>query len=246
MCREVRSDSERRREQVASAWDREYQHDRYVGEPPIPFAADIVRAVYDEDLGGSLGLYVGCGNGRNLVPLVTAGVDLVGLDVSPSAIAQLSDRLPERRDRLILGTVEDLPLGMTFAVVVGIQVFQHGTRAEAHRHLKAAQERTAAGGLFCLRVNSAGTDVWPEHEVLEQASDGGFTVRYTTGPKSGLDVHFFSEEELRGLFAAEFEPVSPMKAVSHVRTSPQPGSWQQWEAIWRRRLTPGGSGRADS
>ena len=35
------------------------------------------------------GLYVGCGNGRNLLPLLDAGLDLTGLDISRQAIAQL-------------------------------------------------------------------------------------------------------------------------------------------------------------
>lgn len=44
---------------------------------------------------------------------------------------------------------------------------------------EAAQRRVSAGGLFCLRVAAAATDVWPGHEIIEHdTGDGGFTVRY--------------------------------------------------------------------
>ena len=40
------------------------------------------------------GLYIGCGNGRNYLPLVDAGLNLLGLDVSAEAIKRLSERRP--------------------------------------------------------------------------------------------------------------------------------------------------------
>jgi hypothetical protein len=65
---------------VAQAWDVEYAAGRYRDEPPLPFVADVLSAVREHDLLGAEGLYVGCGNGRNYLPLVQAGLDLVGLD----------------------------------------------------------------------------------------------------------------------------------------------------------------------
>jgi hypothetical protein len=73
---------------VAAAWDAEYAAGRYVGEPPVAFARDILAAARQA------GLYIGCGNGRNYLPLVVGGLDLTGLDISATAIAQLSARAP--------------------------------------------------------------------------------------------------------------------------------------------------------
>jgi hypothetical protein len=70
--------------------------------------------------------------------------------------------------------------------VIGIQVFQHGDPAAAHAHIRAAQQRATRGGLFCLRVNAAGTDIWPEHEVTEHDPGGGAHRRYLAAPKQGL------------------------------------------------------------
>jgi hypothetical protein len=92
------------------------------------------------------------------------------------------------------GTVQDLAPGISFPLVIGIQVFQHGTAAAAAAHVRAAGARVSPGGIFAIRVNAAGTDVHPAHRVIEE-KDGAFTVEYLDGPKRGLDIHFFSGPE---------------------------------------------------
>jgi 2-polyprenyl-3-methyl-5-hydroxy-6-metoxy-1,4-benzoquinol methylase len=215
-----------------TAWDAEYRHGRYCDEPPVAFVDDILAAARSAGL--ARGLYVGCGNGRNYLPLVAGGLDLTGLDISPVAIAQLAARDPRRRDRLVCGDLAALPADTSYPVVIGIQVFQHGDRSGAHAHIRAAQEKVTPGGLFCLRVNATETDIWPAHQVTERHPDGGLTVRYLAGPKRGLHVHFFSAPELSALFADRFTPVLSLRVQPTWRASPQRGQWSQWEAIWRR------------
>ena len=88
---------------LATAWDAEYTLGRYRDEPPVAFIHDIMAAARAADLARAL--YIGCGNGRNYLPLVADGLDLTGLDISPVAIAQLAARHPHRRDRLELPRV---------------------------------------------------------------------------------------------------------------------------------------------
>jgi hypothetical protein len=219
---------------TAAAWDSEYAAGRYRDEPPVAFVGDILAAA---DLAGATrGIYVGCGNGRNYLPLVAGGLDLTGLDISAHAIADLAARAPDRRDRLVRGDLTALPHRVTYPLVIGIQVFQHGDRAGAHANIRAAQRLVSPGGLFCLRVNATRTDVWPAHEVTEHDGlDGGFTVRYLEGAKHGLLVHFFSAGELRALFPApRFRPVLPLRLNSTSREPQAPGQWSQWEAIWHK------------
>jgi SAM-dependent methyltransferase len=78
--------------EVSAAWDREYRNGRYVGDPPVPFVRDIVAVASRDGLLGGTGLYIGCGNGRNYLPLVSAGLDLTGLDVSLEALRELAVR----------------------------------------------------------------------------------------------------------------------------------------------------------
>jgi SAM-dependent methyltransferase len=216
----------------AAAWDAEYNAGRYREEPPVAFTWDILAAARQADV--TRGLQIGCGNGRNYLPLAAGGLDLTGLDISAAAIAQLPDGAPSLRDRLVCGDLIALPAGAAWPLVIGIQVFQHGDRAAAHDHIRAAQQRATPGGLFCLRVNAAGTDIWPEHEVTEHDPDGGLTVHYLAGPKQGLLIHFFTATELGALFADRFTPVLPLRVQRTWRTPPQPGQWSQWEAIWRK------------
>ena len=217
---------------AAAAWDAEYAAGRYAGEPPVAFTRDILAAAHQA--GVSHGLYIGCGNGRNYLPLVAGGLDLTGLDVSATAIAQLTARVPHRRDRLIHGDLSALPATAAFPLVIGIQVFQHGDRTAAHANIRAGQQRLTRGGLFCLRVNATATEVWPGHEVTGHYPDGGFTVRYLVGPKQGLLIHFFTDTELGALFASGFTPVLPPRLRQTRRDPPEPGQWSQWEAIWRK------------
>ena len=218
---------------AAGSWDAEYRAGRYRNESPVAFVGDILACAAAVDLPDARGLYIGCGNGRNYLPLVAGGLDLVGLDLSQVALEQLAARAPERAGDLVHGDLDALPADAAFSIVIGIQVFQHGCEREAHAHIAAALRRLLPGGLFCVRVNAVGTDVAHEHRVVERNADGGFTVEYLSGPKSGLAIHFFAGAELARLLST-FEPLLPMRAHATQRQPPWEGRWLQWEGIWRR------------
>ena len=222
-------------DRAARVWDAEYAAGRYPDDPALPFVADIVAVAREHDLIGRDGVYIGCGNGRNYLALVAAGLDLVGLDISERALAQLTERAPEMRTRLVHGDLRALPDDARYPIVIGIQVFQHGDRAAAHEHIAAAQALLEPGGLFCLRVNAVGTELEYDHDVIERHIDGGFTVRYLAGPKAGLNVHFFAETELKALFADD-KPVVPPRLARTWRNPRTRGQWSQWEAIYRKAI----------
>lgn len=79
----------------------EYRTGRYHDEPPVPFLGDVIAAAHT--IGAICGLDVGCGNGRHLLPMLDADVDMTGQDISAEAIAQLRARRPDRADRLVHG-----------------------------------------------------------------------------------------------------------------------------------------------
>ncbi|HUY52591.1 MAG TPA: methyltransferase domain-containing protein [Streptosporangiaceae bacterium] len=102
---------------TATAWDAEYKAGRYTGEPPVAFVQEILAAAHEAGL--AYGLYIGCGNGRNYLPLVAAGLDLTGLDISTAAIAQLAARASDRCDRLLCGNLTALPTDARYPLVCG-------------------------------------------------------------------------------------------------------------------------------
>lgn len=216
---------------VEARWEDEYRNGRYAGEPPVSFVRDIALAVHRHRPPGDVGLYIGCGNGRNYVPLVDAGLDLVGIDVSATAIAQLARRRPDRASRLVHGDITALSSGSKFGTIVGIQVFQHGCEADAHAHIRAALDLLTPGGLFCVRVNAAGTQLEHGHTIVETNDVGGFTAVYEEGPKTGLHVHFFGRDELENL-TSSLEPDTALRLDRTYRQAPAAGYWDQWEGIW--------------
>jgi cyclopropane fatty-acyl-phospholipid synthase-like methyltransferase len=151
------------RSAVEAAWNREYEHGRYRLEPPLAFVDDIIAAADNAGVTGSSALYIGCGNGRNFVPLIDAGLDLVGLDVSAVAIRELQARLPDRAARLIHGDLLSLPPDATFGGVIAIQVFQHGDGETARGHTERAKDLVQPGGIIAIRVNANQTDVPRKH-----------------------------------------------------------------------------------
>jgi hypothetical protein len=62
-------------------------------------------------------LYLGVGAGRLAVPLVAAGVRLVGVDAHPAMLERLRERLPDLE--LVQARIEDLDLGRRFPLVMG-------------------------------------------------------------------------------------------------------------------------------
>lgn len=219
---------------AALRWDAEYRGGRYADEPPLPFVLKILAALDDDPAArDGFGLYVGCGNGRNYLPLVDAGLRLYGLDLSLEALRQLAGRRAAPRP-LVCGDFRGFTRGGGLSYVIAIQVFQHGTAADVATYFANVKAGLRQGGLLFLRVNSASTQVFHAHTVLERGERGGRTVRYDAGSKEDMAVHFFSREELADLARDGFEPVMPPRGEIIRRTPPQTGFWAQWEAIWRR------------
>jgi hypothetical protein len=213
--------------ELATRWDAEYRAGRYVAEPPLPFVGQILSTLRAHPAAmAGVGLYVGCGNGRNYLPLVDAGLALHGLDVSREALDQLVARRAALSPRLVIES--------PFDYLVAIQVFQHGTEADAAAYFDKTAGVLRAGGLFFLRVNSASTEMYLRHTVVDRNDVGGFTIRYDEGPKRGLCVHFYAREELLELARGRFRLLAEPRGDVTARTPPKTGSWAQWEAIWQK------------
>jgi len=218
-------------------WNAEYETQRrYEGELPIPFVDRII-----EELGEAgkqqIGLYVGCGNGRNYIPLVESGLTLHGIDISDVAIEQLEQRLPEARGKVFAADFSKISSARVFDYLIAIQVFQHGDKKAIDNLFNRAQiALKPASGRFFLRVNSVSTEIYEQHHILEGDDQFGKTIFYESGPKKGQQIHFFTSDELEEIARKnDFDIVLPTYEVAEQRKLPQTGTWAQWETIWRKR-----------
>jgi SAM-dependent methyltransferase len=221
---------------AAVRWDAEYRNGRYADDPPLPFVADILDTLDEHPaLRDGVGLYIGCGNGRNYLPLVDAGLRVLGLDLSLEALRQLAARRPAALP-LVCGDFLTVGVSGGLSYVVAIQVFQHGVAADVATYFANVAALLRPGGLFFLRVNAVATQIFQPHTVLERERRGGMTIRYDAGPKQDMAVHFYAREELSDLTHDAFDVVLPLREEIIHRAPPQTGFWAQWEGVWRRRL----------
>jgi SAM-dependent methyltransferase len=221
-------------ELLERCWNDLYAGGRYAHDPPLRFTSRILALLRAEPSAGR-GLYVGCGNGRNFVPLTRAGLTLHGLDISAVALAALAERVPEAAGRLMRGDFQTFEVDEPFDYLVALQVFQHGAQEDVDAHFRRAGALVRPGGLFFVRVNSPDCDIFFPWEPLDRNDDGGYSVLCTGGPKAGQPVHFFGHDELLALAAPFFDVVEPPREVREVRAPPRTGRWGQWEAVFRRR-----------
>lgn len=218
----------------AQRWNAEYLAGKYKNEGPVPFVGDIEALIEATGLGSGRGLYVGCGNGRNYLPLVNSGLNLEGIDISGEAIDQLKAKVdqPDKLRTTDLATYEsDRPLDY----IIALQVFQHGRYKVCAENFAKAKSLLRPGGLFFLRVNSTGTEIEYSHEVVERTQKGGSTIKYLQGPKDGLEIHFFSGSEIMDLMSDDFEVVMYLQERFMQRPPNLKGSWAQWEGAWRKK-----------
>lgn len=221
---------------VLHRWDQDDHSGRYVGDAPLPFVDVVLVSLYQyAHLRRGVGLYIGCGSGRNYVPLVDAGLKVVGLDVSRESLRQLAARRPACAKRLQCIDFRDYTPTFPVSYIIAMQVFQHGTASDVAAYFAQVGRLLQPGGLFFLRVNAASTQIRRPHTVIDRSVLGGFTIRYEAGPKRGLPVHFYSRRELMHYTKGTFKPVLTPREDVTVRPPAQRGARVQWEAVWQKK-----------
>jgi SAM-dependent methyltransferase len=102
---------------AAQAWRAFYTDDESVQSGFMPWE----RELYDSATRpGDRILIIGCGAGRDLLPFVDRGHQVVGIDPSPDPVARLRQRVAARdsRPEIIQGFIEEVPLPGRFDVVI--------------------------------------------------------------------------------------------------------------------------------
>ena len=130
-------------------------------------------------------LVIGCGPGHDVAALADLGVDVLGLDIAPSAIAKAQSNYPQHADRFVVGDLFNLApsLRSTFDVVI-----EHTCLSGMPPDLRP---QYAAGVRAALKPGGQIIGVWYINPDLDPGE---------SGPPFALPV-----EELDALFANDFE-----------------------------------------
>ncbi len=145
---------------------------------------------------------MGCGAGRHTVFLAKTGFQVIGLDVSETALGELQNRLDKANLSVTLVKHEMLELPFInnyFDAVVSTNVLHHGTVAEIKRTLGEVYRIMKKGGLGLVVTLSKKDFRYGNGRNLEPD-----TYLFTEGDEKGIVHHFFAETDLRSFFS-QFE-----------------------------------------
>jgi SAM-dependent methyltransferase len=161
-------------------------HDEYAGIADLydhvvlyrerPDVAFYIEAA--KQAGGPV-LEVGCGTGRVLIPTARAGLDIVGLDLSPQMLAVCRDRLRDEsatvqfRVQLVEADMRQFELGRTFAIVtIPFRPFQHLLTMEDQLSCLASIRRhLVIGGALVFDLFNPSLDALVNRPVGEEFAE---------------------------------------------------------------------------
>jgi len=167
-------------------------------------SGDVAFYVDQAKRSGSPVLELGCGTGRILIPVAEAGVEVVGIDRSPSMLAVAKERVAtlnsEVRSRIELaqGDMRDFSLGRRFGLIV--------IPYRSFLHLLATDDQRAALGRIREHLGDAGRLVFnvfdPRLDLLQQSTGGGSELR-----KLAEFTHPQTHRRVVGWYASSCDPL---------------------------------------
>lgn len=176
----------------AAHYDADYKAAGY--DYDVPFYVEMARQAAGR--GGGAVLEMGCGTGRVLVEVARAGVEVVGVELSPEMLRAAERRLaaePEEvqtRTRLVQGDIRSVDLGRQFSLVTApFRVVQHLIdRADQKTWLANVRRHLEPGGHLVFDVFQ------PDYDLV--ADSPFLTVDVErTDPETGRRIRRVSKSE---------------------------------------------------
>lgn len=181
----------------------------------------LMRVAADEleRLKRGLAIDIGCGAGRNAVPLARLGWEVIGLDLSWPMAAAAAERAARNRLALdvVLAPMEPLPLRSHSAdLIVAHGIWNLAPSSEVFRAAVREAARVAKRGALCFVFTFSRHTLLPEARPVEGE-------RFVFTDFSGGPQCFLTEAELVGeMAAAGFAPDPHVPLIEH--NLPRPGA----------------------
>jgi ubiquinone/menaquinone biosynthesis C-methylase UbiE len=210
-------------------WEEYYSALRQLPErlmKPVPFIAEALPVFRKMEARRILDL--GCGVGRNSIYLAKQGFDVVGIDVSRSALRKAKSRFETEgieNVSIVCASMTHLPfIDHTYDVVISVSVIHHAvketigkTMGEIHRVLKD-------NGLFLANLLSVEDYRYGSGLKIE---DGTFRVSEDFEEKQFEEVHhFFSRKEVQ-ILLSRFKTIS----VEPIQSGGEKRPHKYWKVI---------------
>lgn len=139
-------------------WDWEYSIRNSGRRDPLPIVDAVIEIAQPEQRL----LYIGIGDGRNFLPLIDAGLDIVGCEISRVGIDRLLEERPDVANRAFFGSFDDVFGGADlFDGVVVSRVLVDSDLSVTEARLRSARRLLRPGGFIAAQWTAAGTDPWP-------------------------------------------------------------------------------------
>ena len=144
---------------------------------------------------GSVVLEVGCGSGKTMSGM--SGVKAIGIDISPVALGMCKARYSGDRQEYAIADAGQLPFrDGCFDVVITFHVMEHLYRNEREESAREMLRVLRPGGEVRFKAFSRADMRYGKGEEVEP----GTFIR-----GAGVLTHYFTEDEVRDLFAGAVE-----------------------------------------
>ena len=179
--------------ETAAGWEQGYKHHRdgaLWGEEPICLIPYALKELAARNISSTVDL--GCGDGRNLVPLCESGLECCGVDISETALSRAGHRLRARGQtaRLFKADLQNLPFpARSVESLVCFDVF--GQLPDAAATIKEFERVLKPGGFLFLNVYTTGDGTFGDGEQMGARS---FIYKNTL-------FHYYEEDDIRKLFS---------------------------------------------
>ena len=210
-------------------WEEYYSVLRQLPEwlkKPVPFIVDSLPLFKEH--GARIFLDLGCGVGRNSIYLGKEGFDVVGVDISRSALKKAKswariEGVPSVA--LLRCSMTNLPfVRQTFHAVISVSVIHHAVKEDIEKAIEEIHKVLKDNGLFLANLLSVEDYRYGSGLKIEE---GTFQVLEDFEAKQFEELHhFFSQKEIQTILA-DFKRISIVPIQSGKEERPH----RYWKVI---------------
>ncbi len=159
-------------------------------------------------------LVLGIGSGRNLPPLLAAGLHVDAVDDDAERVRILTARFaPDARVRVAHASYAG-PFGAAYDGALSTHAFLHGDERAARAALAATRRALRTGAPLCATF---GSTIDPRYGSGRRID--GATFAPLVGPETGIPHVYFDESRLRAILEDfTIESIEETRAAEHVGT----------------------------